>query len=152
MSGHRPARWLERVLGWALPDGLSQQGSLGDLAEEFETRALVSPLRAHFWYAGQAASILSYRMFGRREKGDRPHRFDLRSDLRWAMRSILRRPAFAFGVVAVLGLGLGANVAVFSVVDGSLRNTSWWADTESAVAIWPGNLFSLGQLEIPVRA
>jgi predicted permease len=147
MSGYRPPRWLERVLGWALPGGLSRQGSLGDLAEEFESRALVSPLRAHIWYAAQAMSILSYRVFGRRERRDRPRRFDLRSDLSWAVRSILKRPTFAVGVVAVLGLGLGANVAVFSVVDGSLRNTSWWADTESTVVIWPGNLFSLGQLE-----
>ena len=46
MSGYRPPRWLERVLEWSLPVGLSGQGTLGDLAEDFERRALESPYRA----------------------------------------------------------------------------------------------------------
>lgn len=45
---------------------------------------------------------------------------DLRSDLRIAMRVWVRRPAFAVVVVATLALGIGANVAVFSVIDGVL--------------------------------
>ena len=65
MSGYRPPRWLEWVLEWALPVGLSGQGTLGDLAEEFERRALVSSLRARLWYAGQTASIVRYRVFSR---------------------------------------------------------------------------------------
>jgi predicted permease len=148
MSRYPPPRWLERILTWALPTGLSAQGSLGDLAEEFEERALVSPARAHLWYLAQVASIVSYRVLGRKHRADHERRLDLLSDLRWAVRAIVRRPAFSFGVVAVLGLGLGANVAVFSVVDGTLRNTSWWATPDASVAIWPGNLFSLGQLEM----
>lgn len=147
MSGQQPPRWLERIAHWALPGGASRHGSLGDLAEEFEQRARSSALAASLWYAGQTLSILAYRALGRRHRDDRAPRLDLRSDLLWALRSILRRPAFSLGVVAVLGLGLGANVAVFSVVDGTLRNTSWWQDPEASVAIWPGTLFSMGQLE-----
>ncbi|MCH7564763.1 MAG: FtsX-like permease family protein [Gemmatimonadetes bacterium] len=62
MSGHRPPRWLERVLERMLPSGLAGQGALGDLAEGFERRALTSPMRARFWYAGQTASIVTYRI------------------------------------------------------------------------------------------
>lgn len=32
MSGYTPPRWLERIVEWALPAGLSGQSALGDLA------------------------------------------------------------------------------------------------------------------------
>ena len=57
MSGYHPPRWLERILAWALPAGLSGQGTLGDLAEEFERRAIESPLRARAWYAAQTFQV-----------------------------------------------------------------------------------------------
>jgi hypothetical protein len=41
---------------------------------------------------------------------------DFRSALRW----IARRPGLAFVSVASLGLGIGANLAVFSVIDAFL--------------------------------
>jgi predicted permease len=69
-------------------------------------------------------------------------------DVRWSFRSMLRHPGFALGVVGVLGMGLGANAAVYSVVDGTLRNSSWWAEPDSAVAIWPERGFSFGQIEL----
>ena len=41
-------------------------------------------------------------------------------DVRHAIRTTLRRPAFATLVVSTLGLGIGANTAMFSVVDSVL--------------------------------
>ena len=41
-------------------------------------------------------------------------------DIRHAIRTTLRRPAFATLVVATLGLGIGANTAMFSIVDSVL--------------------------------
>jgi putative ABC transport system permease protein len=38
-------------------------------------------------------------------------------DVRHTMRGVRRRPGFALAVIATLGLGLGANVAMFTIVD-----------------------------------
>ena len=41
----------------------------------------------------------------------------LSQDVRYALRTIRRSPAFAATVIATLGLGIGANAAMFNVVD-----------------------------------
>src|SRR5579863_1104289 len=38
-------------------------------------------------------------------------------DLRWAMRCLRRNPLFATAVVLILGLGIGASTAAFSIAD-----------------------------------
>jgi predicted permease len=131
----------------AVPRGLSGEGTLGDLAEAYEGRARRSVAGANVWYLAQTASIVVYRgLSGDGTRGTSNH--DILMDLRWSLRSLTRHPGFSVGVVAVLGLGLGAVCAVFSVVDGTLRNTSWWGEPDRTVAIWPDNEFSFGQIEL----
>src|SRR6185503_8280910 len=44
----------------------------------------------------------------------------IRHDLKFALRSLFRQPAFALITIVTLALGIGANTAIFSVVNGVL--------------------------------
>jgi putative ABC transport system permease protein len=57
-------------------------------------------------------------------------------DLRFALRRLRREPAYAAFVTLTLALGIGANVAVFSVVDGVLlRSLPFW-QPDRLVGVW----------------
>ena len=44
----------------------------------------------------------------------------LTRDLRYAFRHVLRTPAFALVAVIIMGLGIGANTALFSIISSVL--------------------------------
>jgi len=58
------------------------------------------------------------------------------SDLRFAARSLARRPGFTAVVVVTLGLGIGANAGVLGVLDAVLLQPFSWPDEGELVFMW----------------
>lgn len=57
-------------------------------------------------------------------------------DVRFALRSLIKRPLFTTIAVATLGLGIGGTTAMFSVVDGVLIKELPYEDPATLVSIW----------------
>jgi hypothetical protein len=122
---------------------------LGDLHEEFLRRARRSLWRARLWYTRQAVAIaITYRLVSMRS---RPHRAEARAqdsrergavlgglifDVRYAIRRLTRDWPFTIPALLVLALGIGANTAVFTIVNRALFRPLQFSDTDRLVNIY----------------
>ena len=68
-------------------------------------------------------------------------------DVRVALRSFRKAPTFTLVAVITLALGIGANTAIFSVVNGELFTPLYFDNPEELVTVW-GEDKSYGQLPI----
>jgi predicted permease len=62
--------------------------------------------------------------------------FGIAQDLKYAVRRLRRTPLFSLFAVAILTIGIGLNVAVFSVVDALLLRPVPFADSDRVVHIY----------------
>ncbi|HJX88851.1 MAG TPA: ABC transporter permease [Pyrinomonadaceae bacterium] len=60
----------------------------------------------------------------------------LLKDLRYGIRSLLRQPAFTSVAVLTLALGIGANSAIFSVINTLILTPPAFAEPNRVVSIW----------------
>jgi putative ABC transport system permease protein len=151
----RAAVWLlERLLPAAARDAV-----IGDLIEDFESRTdQRRSAPAWFWlqslrlggrYAWFRATVMFARATGRPGWGE-PSATAVRvrgvfTEGRLTLRRLAHRPAFAVTAIVVLGLGLGATTAVFSVVDHVLLQPFPYRDPGRMVLLW--NLMRQRDLE-----
>ncbi len=59
----------------------------------------------------------------------------LMGDIRYALRGMMTKRAFSAIVLATLALGIGANVAIFSVVNGVLLRPLPYPDADRVVQV-----------------
>ncbi len=72
-------------------------------------------------------------------------------DLRFALRTILKRPGFAFVIVITLALGIGASTAIFSVVNAVLLRPLPFSNSDRLQVVW-GNYRTLNIRRLPAKA
>jgi putative ABC transport system permease protein len=84
-----------------------------------------------------------------RRSGLRPEL--IAADVRYAFRTLRRNPGFAIVVLLTLALGIGANAAIFSVVNGVLLRPLPYRDADRLMVIW-GDLKRPGLNDIPASA
>jgi putative ABC transport system permease protein len=123
-----PAAWREFVIG--------------DLEEEFHARAATSLPGARRWFwrqtlrclirPPQSAQPYPYSTFS---PGD-PWMRTLLSDIRYGLRVLRRSPSFALAVIVLFALGIGANTAIFTIVNTVLLRPLPFSDSDRLVRVF----------------
>ena len=136
-----------RALLWLLLPALHREQFFGDLQEEFGEHATQDRASARRWYWRE---VLRSRPLALRRQlaagpssgspqpnGRKASLMDtLFSDLKQGVRTLVRNPGFAAVAVLTLTIGIGANTAVFSLVNGVLLRNLPTSDPHELLAVF----------------
>ncbi len=135
----------------ALLDSGRREFVMGDLEEEYlNHRARRGAVNSYFWYWRHAlGSIIAQTKSARASRSHaaapRPAQrrtagmfvSGLAGDAKFALRSLRQNPMFSIVAIGTLTLGIGANTAIFTVVDSVVLRQLPYEDAERVVAVWP---------------
>ena len=147
----RPPPLVERLLEAALPDDAASEAAIGDLAEEFTTRAeRVGRARNVLWYLRQAGQLSAGALavgLTRATIHELGGEGAMIRGIRIAGRSLARNPGYTAAFVLTLGLGIGMNTAIFSVVNGVLLAPLPYPDADRIMYVrHPAQAAGIGNL------
>src|SRR5580765_5095278 len=72
------------------------------------------------------------------------------NDLKFAFRQLLKNPGFTVVAVLTLALGIGANTAIFSLINAALLRALPFLDPDQLAVVWADNPgLNLGMTQIP---
>ncbi len=132
--------WMLRL---CLPGG-DAEAMAGDLTEEYGRRQHDSArrARARLWYLREVVVASAYGLRDRWRESSLPHLNGMQlmrnflQDLKFGLRNLQKRPGFALGAIVTLALGIGANTAIFSVVNGILLRPLPFPEPDRLAAVW----------------
>jgi putative ABC transport system permease protein len=136
MREPQPPRWPRALLGAAIQEDVFEPAWHEARAERVERRtgAHAGDTLQTLLLVAQCTALRFGRRGGNGPGGDSVMATML-DDVRYAVRSLRRRPGFAAVAILTLGLGIGANAAIFTVVNGVLLRPLPFEDPDDLVNV-----------------
>ena len=129
LSQHLEDRWRELVAGGTPEDDATRLA-----LAEFREGNLLAQYMAPLQQAQVPAAVTPGAPAGQGLRG-------VSQDVRYAMRTLRRQPAFSLTAILTLALGIGATTAMFSVVNGVVIKPLPYPESENVVTVGVSAVF-----------
>lgn len=137
----RPPSWAVTLLDRTLPRSGAARTARSDLDQEFAERGREGGASS-LWYGWEATKLVAH--FGwlatkRSVRGGEGMSGWIRQ-VRFALRHLRRAPSFTATAVATIGLGIGATVTIYSILDAVVLDPLPYERPDELVAVWEWNV------------